>query len=218
MLTIRWWVGDHFFGNPHYWCSALAEIPTLAPRTWLDGHLMDFYLAHRFATLAHPSNAVYLPVTVGRGTQQFDDFERDLYQRLYPRESILGKAITFLLLLNQHYFVVVFHYQLGISVTYGRQWSNVTEEFTAHDDWNRWDGQRLWTSIADLLGLSGQGTLRQSINLPSVMCSFQWNQVCAYIALHESVWKTKIEFVHIEWKRLWCYCHRKHRTLHGPWS
>lgn len=185
----------------------------MLPGTWVGGQAMDFYLTHRFTTLRQPSNIVYLPISIATNALRFDAYERDLYRRLYPMQLLQGKAITFMLLVHQHYFVVVFHYQSGIAVTYGRQFTNVTEEYTAQADWNTWNGPHLWTGIADLLGLSGEGTLRQRVNLPSVTSSFQWKQVRP-----QKSWNTSmLTWAFAESNRLWCRCGCHHRTLHGPW-
>lgn len=170
-------IGGYLFSIPSHWCLALVEIPTLAPKKWIGGALMDFYLTYHFTTLIEPTNVVYLPFTFTAHNMVINDSMRATYQQFYTREALQGKAIVFVLFQRQHYFVVLFDYHQGISVTYGRQWSKVTEGFTPSEDWGQWNGPHMWNRIADLLDLLPLAHRAVGLQPPTIKASFQWNQV-----------------------------------------
>ncbi len=177
----------------HRWVSAISEIGTLAPLTWLGGYVVELYALKLYNT-SDRKRVRYIPLDYSQLLREPDMQEKTAFQEIYGGVPDRATPVVMVKHASSHYYVVAFDYLHGRSVTYGRQINKRSLEHHG-DKWEEWGGDTLWDLVASLHGWD-------NIQPPRIRQAVNWKQV--------SVAKFDIHLLvppyFSEWPRLWCHC------------
>lgn len=149
----------------------MVDFETLTPGGWIGNGILDLYLSHQCLRLGDAHKITYVPQTFTHFTTQPNEEEIAQFALLNNAEHALDRSYIFAHWELGHWFLVLFNYGRRCSITFGRQYSNVTASYTKNENWERWHGPGLWARIGALAGIE------QYDEQPST-ASYQWKQVC----------------------------------------
>lgn len=149
---------DLALGNPEVWDMVLEEMPTLRPRQWLGGKILDFILLSHWAQVYREAPVLFVDVETSRYFAETPDLHSD--QVIHTRKRLLlpdpdaleEKPVLVPIMHINHYFLVLFDYTNATAHIIGQRYNVLNVQYTRNVDWTEWDGDRLWEHIAQIMG------------------------------------------------------------------
>ena len=114
---------------------------------WLIWLFYFYFYTEWFKCRTRPRGAYYLDLWTSKDLQGLEKWKNGLTLKCSVPQA---PVVFFLQCIICWPHLVVFNYKRGMVLLLGK--GNNVEEFVGHQDWNQWNGEKLWTEISATMG------------------------------------------------------------------
>jgi hypothetical protein len=170
------------FSNPVLWASAIEDIETLRPETFVSQSVINLYLLAEWYKCQETCLSYYIDM-LNLSEVLPEEAEIHQFWSLHllkeAGDTLEHKPVVFILRRNNHYFTVCFEFQRNTAWVFGKWWKAPQLVWTMRGqfcNWNDW-GPRYWEKVARLFRF-----MVSSTPVKVVTCDFPQVNLCLQVS------------------------------------
>lgn len=148
---------EHVISNPSIWATAVEEIDSLEPKSYVSGSIINLFLLtawyrSRENTYCHFVDLFMVASFLPPEPEEIARFRS--YSGLFsnPWAQPPLKPVVFIVCRHQHYFTVCFDYETNHAWVFGRNPFPPAAGLHTNIGWGEWNGLMYWRRVAALFG------------------------------------------------------------------